>query len=64
MPRSDPVDSGRRDARTKRRRQDDQVPEGGDAPSQARAGRAGIPPQEPSVGEGGVPPEATQGELP
>ena len=50
-PMSDPTDSGRRNAGTKRRQSDDQTPGsgGGAAPAHAQTGRAGIPPQELSV---------------
>ena len=54
---------GRRGGRTKRRRSGDQAPEGASAPSQARAGGAGIPQLELLVGET-IPPEEPLGGLP
>ena len=54
--------AGGGDAITKRRRSDDQAPEGAPAPSQARPGDAGIPWQELPVGKT-VPLEEPQGGL-
>ena len=55
-PQSDPGDSGRKDAITKRRRSDDRLPEGDTAPLQARTERAGSPPCAETLSEREAPP--------